>query len=612
VAHPTRGHTSHTFDIKEVHAVDLDRLTISYSDAAHAAPQIARVKVKVATPAARQLVHAMADSLTVHGDGKWESSVTLEKMAIWVGVLLRNLAAQRIDDLSASGLELTQLRAALEPLDTGPKRTVNKLMARALRQHNPNGQALARALVNTSYMVVESSTELYDDVEVEAMKSAARRVFDEVFKSQREVLQVVGIDVSDRGWLRIPAEEIIAAARARHPELVGARQPRLRAPRIDQIDWALLNPEPFGTARGRPKGDALGETMNGIGDALYPKASLLTAALILQCLTELSGLNLSVMLRTEPADLIYTGKSNGMLKLAKARNHTEDTLAVRTNSNSTLGGLIEALTGLTRFSRNWRAMQLVTDDRVPEVVNRIYIEHKKDPNTAEVITNQRLHHGWRQPVFDRHWPEGAPARDEVGLRFQALRRKALEHAVTASPRADVHGHSSKTRVHYLANVLPEHVLVRHATTAQDDIIDSALARFMEIDELTDGNELRLAAAVQSGQAMDVIASVCISGGNDPDQAAKPCSLGLAACFTCPNGYRTVDHVPGLLATVRFTEIIRDNDPEEWESGDASALHFYASESLKQFPTTVVDAVRTRVDLASYVVTIEALYMEFRR
>ena len=210
-----------------------------------------------------------------------------------------------------------------------------------------------------------------------------------------------------------------------------------------------------------------------------------------------------------------------------------------------------------------------------------------------MITDQRLHYGWRQLDFDRHWPNDAPARDVVGLRFQALRRKALEQAVTTNPRADVHGHSSITRVHYLANVLPEHVLVKHATAAQDDIIESALSRFMAVDQLTEGAGKRLAIAVQNGQAMDAVASVCISGGNDPVEETKPCSLGLAACFTCPNGYRTVDQVPGLLATVRFAEIIRDNDPDEWESGDASALHFYASESLKQFPSTVVDAVRTK-------------------
>ena len=186
-----RSHQPHLRH-KEVHAVDLDRLTIFFSTLPML-PQIARVKVKVATPAARQLVQAMADSLTVHGNGKWESSVTLEKMAIWVGVLLRNLAAQRVDDLSASGLELTQLRAALEPLDTGPKRTVNKLMARALRRHNPRGQALARALVNTSYMVVESSTELYDDSEVEAMRKRQLVEFSTKSLSRSESLQLLGV-----------------------------------------------------------------------------------------------------------------------------------------------------------------------------------------------------------------------------------------------------------------------------------------------------------------------------------------------------------------------------------------------------------------------------------
>ena len=68
---------------------------------------------------------------------------------------------------------------------------------------------------------------------------------------------------------------------------------------------------------------------------------------------------LSVMLRTDASDLVYTGESNGILDLAKARNHSEDTIPVRTGSNKTLGGLVEALTGLTRFARHWRAESLI-------------------------------------------------------------------------------------------------------------------------------------------------------------------------------------------------------------------------------------------------------------
>jgi hypothetical protein len=42
------------------------------------------------------------------------------------------------------------------------------------------------------------------------------------------------------------------------------------------------------------------------------------------------------------------------------------------------------------------------------------------------------------------------------------------------------------------------------------------------------------------------------------------------------------------------------------------LHFYAQESLRQFPPTVVDAIRSAVDLAPLITTIDVLYTEFRR
>ena len=37
---------------------------------------------------------------------------------------------------------------------------------------------------------------------------------------------------------------------------------------------------------------------------------------------------------------------------------------------------------------------------------------------------------------------------------------------------------------------------------------------------------------------------------------------MVACFTCPNGYRTVDNIPGLLAAVELGDIIEANDPVE--------------------------------------------------
>jgi hypothetical protein len=607
MAHRTRGYTSHTYDIRKVLSVDYATLSIRFTDAAHASPRAVRLDVDAQLPVAAQLLEAVAESIAVFGDGQWESSETISNAVGWVQRVVRTLAAGGIDDLADEAVDLPLLRQVLEPFPASAKRTLNKLVGRALRSSHPDGDALARALQNTRYMVSDPTEAPYDDEEVDAIQRAARGVFDEAFKSQRDQLRILGYDTSDRSWLRISAEEILDDVRRRHGALEGSRQPSFSAPREVQLAWALLNPASFGRSVGRPP--LLGAALPVIGRALYPPAAVLSAAAILHCLAELSGLNLSTILRTEPSHLSYTGSEHAIVDLAKARNHSEDRIPVHTGSNNTLGGMIEALTGLTRFSRHWRAVHLDTDGQKPEIVDRLYVEHVSDPLRAEVITNQRLHYGFRQEPFERHWPPGAP---KAGLRFRSLRRKALERAVAANPGADVHGHTERTRVHYLANVLPDHVLTAHAAAAQDAILSAALAKFSSVDSLPDERARRLSAAVAEGRSADVVVSVCTSGGNDPDRDDRPCSLGLAACFTCPNGFRTVDHIPGLLATLEYTALVRDNNPDEWENGDASSLHFYAQESLRQFPTTVVDEVRSAIDLAPLVTTIDVLYTEFRR
>jgi hypothetical protein len=609
VAHKTRGSISHTYDIKEVLGVDLDQLAIRYTDAAHAKPLVMRLKSNV-TPAARQLVKAMADSIAVHGDGAWESSETLKVAAVWAQVLLRHMEAADLDDFGSPDVDLKALRKVLEPFDPGIKRTANKLIGRILVEVHPNGAVLARALRNTTYMVKDTSVRLYDDTEADAIQRAALAVFQEAFVAQRRVIGELGVDTATRAWLKVPASKLVDEAAARHGALVGSPQPPTKSPRIELIDWALLNPEAFGVEKGRPL--LIGKTMESIGRALHPPVDVLVAALILHCFAELSGMNLAVMLRTEPQDLVRTGEKTGILSTSKARNHSEDAVAVRTESNQTLGGLIEALTGLTRFSRHFRTKELGHVEDVPEVVHRLYVMHKRDARQSEVLTNQQLHKGWRSESFDVHWPEKELDREAVGLRFTALRRKALERAVAANPKGDVHGHSARVRVHYLANVLPEHTLVRHATAAQDEIIEAALAKFTAITESTNERAKQLAATLEQGRPTDVVVGVCASGGNDPDEPARPCSLGLAACFTCPSGYRTADHIPGLIALVRYAQIIKDNDPDEWENGDASLLSFFATECLKQFPIATVRAVEAHADLRSQMAVINGLYTELRR
>ncbi|GAA2670677.1 hypothetical protein [Actinoplanes palleronii] len=614
MAHRTRGFTSHTFDIKKVLSVDVDALTIVYTDAAHAAPQTAKLDSRPVTQAGRQLLDGMVNSLRVFGDGDWESSKVLYGCSRSCTRLLTSLSRRGISDFADETLTLDVLREVLADFDDSMKRTLNKLLGRVLRKHHPKGGPLAYALANTAYMVKDSATEPYDDDVANAIEQAARGRFTEAYIAQRQVLADFGLDVTGRGWMTVPAAEIIDDALRRFPDARTERPPRYGASRAELIAWCLLHPEVFGHTAGRQQLNPLSAAITNVGIALHPRNDVLVAGLILQCLADDTGLNQATMLRTEPTDLIYTGEEHGLLLTAKARNHSEDNLPVTTESMFSAGGMVATLTALTRFNRHYRAVHLTDVDanEVPDVVNKIYVEHWRDCQRAEILTNNRIHHGWRYAAFDQHWKNPDITRLDHGLRFRALRNKSLERGIKKNPDADVHGHGRRTRLHYLAHVLPEHTLVAHATAAQDDIVEQALARFATpVSAATDGTAREL-ADVDEKKMLDVVVGVCTTGGNDPDDTDTPCSLGLAACFVCPRGYRTADHVPGLLATVAFTEIIRDNDPDEWENGDAGLLHFYAGESLAQFPAALVETVRSATDLTPHILNVNGLYTELRR
>lgn len=602
MAHATRGHRSNTYDIEEVLDVNETDMTITFRDAAHVQPQKVRLRPGEWTAVGVQMFRAMAASLRVHGDGDWESSAWLNGFSAAIARLVDELVASGVRDLSDADVTLTQLRDALGVFAPEQARSLNKLLARAVKANHPNGQQLARALRNTTYIVKDSSTTPYDEDEAAAIEAVAKRRLSDAFIAQRAVLQDLGYDVNGRAWLRIPAEEVVA--RARHLLPPTGAVPGIDAPRAQLAAYALLNPRLFGPVRGRPRA-TFHSALLDVAHALYPPVEVLTAALIVHCLAETVGLNVATMLGTRPDDLLYTGTTTGILQVAKARNHTEDDLAVRTDSMFTLGGLVATLTGLTRFSRHFRATELAGMTPLPDVVNRLYVEHVADPARSQTLPLARVQQAWRSKVFDEHWPP-ALDRDHVGLRFRALRSQALLRAVKTDPDGDVHGHTPRVRVHYLAHVLPDHVLHKHAAAAQDAILSDAQHSFAERAEAA----ARL-AEVPEDSRLDVIVGTCVSAGNDPDKPDTPCSLGLAACFTCPNGYRTVEHVPGLLATVAFTQLIADNDPQEWANGDASALHYYATECLKQFPQAVVDAA-SKTDLRPHLAVLPGLYTEMRR
>ena len=111
--------------------------------------------------------------------------------------------------------------------------------------------------------------------------------------------------------------------------------------------------------------------------------------------------------------------------------------------------------------------------------------------------------------------------------------------------------------------------------------------------------------------MEVEIGLCTSGGNEPDGSGRRCGLGMVACFTCPNGYRTIDHLPGLLAAVELADIIERNDPDEWENGQAADLRYYAQACLDQFPPLLVRNIKQTTDLTPHVLTVTGMYMELR-
>lgn len=615
MAHPTRGHRSGTYEIQQILTVDHDELAITYRHAAAYQPQVMQLNADN-TPAARQLLQAMADSIKVGDNGDadsgWESSVTLDNNAWNAKVMLERLHDQGFATFDDSSLDVPVLRSLYEPMHSNRKRSACWLLARAVRDNHPNGVALAQALKNTRFVVEETDPFVYDDAVADAIEACARGVYTARFNAQRNLFTQLGYDVTGRDWLRIDAAELIDWATTEHPDLThaGAPQPFL-AERYDrQVAWALTHPDKFGWVKYRKKSQVSGPTMQAIGRALYPDHVLLAAALTLHCLGENSGFNHSVLLEKNVASLTYLGPDHALEHSIKARNRTQDTRPTALTSIYTPGGIVETLTGLTRFSRHARRHLRNPGGTRAAVVDRIYVEHSADPEAAQVLTTERLHNAWRTNDFDDYWPDGLGPRDDVPLRLSALRRVALARAMNQGLRGDVHGHTDRTRVHYAAHVLPDHVFNRHATAAQDAFHDDAVTRFKIVTDATDGPAADL-AAVDPQNVMDVEIGLCTSGGQAPDDPHRRCDLGIVACFTCPNGYRTVDHVPGLLAAVELGDIIERNDPDEWANGQAADLRYYADACLAQFPPLVVNNVRRTTDLTPHILTVTGMYMEMR-
>jgi hypothetical protein len=606
-----RGHRSSTYEILELISVDHDALSITVRHAAANAPTTLRLKPPTATAAAHQLLDAVAQSLAVapdsDADSRWTSLETLEK-AVWQSnVMLKALHAQQVETFAAPTLTVATLRELYAPFTSSAKRSVCWLLARTVRKHHPNGRNLAYVLKNSRFQVEDSTPFTYDEDTAAGIERAARKVFIDAYRDHRALFQTMGFDIRGRDWLRVPAEEVIAWAIKTSPTIQrDVVEPADATDSVLKLAWAITHPERFGRRKYGRGAEVRGAEMRRIGRALYPDNVTLVAAAIIHCLAEHAGYNLSVLMEKSADSLVRIGPNEALERSIKARGSREDTRATRLDSLFTAGGLSETLTGLTRLARHHR--RVATDAEHP-LNQRLYVEHVVDPREARVLASERIHQAWRHSDFDRAWSAEMGYADKPGLRLAALRLEAQRRSMRQGLTADVHGHSERTKVHYLAHVLPEHALHELATQAQDAFHDEAAGQFQHITEAAEGPAAQL-AAIAPDRVMDVEIGLCTSGGNAPDSDRR-CHLGMAACFTCPNGYRTVDHVPGLLAAVEFAGIVESNDPDEWANGDASDLRFYAQASLDQFPRAVVRNIAQTTDLTPHILTVTGMYMEMR-
>ena len=181
------------------------------------------------------------------------------------------------------------------------------------------------------------------------------------------------------------------------------------------------------------------------------------------------------------------------------------------------------------------------------------------------------------------------------------------------------GQSPATARLYLADALPDVILVPGLLGTQKRMTDYWRAKTEAVVGTPSpealfksaGDGTAIEELAQAGAIMDVGVAACTSNGESPTDEGKPCGLGPVACFVCPKGFRTPEIIPGLLATVEFTEDIRKYEPDEWVTSEAPVLNSLARKALDQFPHHLVASVSAE-EIANSRVLIACVYLEGRR
>lgn len=324
----------------------------------------------------------------------------------------------------------------------------------------------------------------------------------------------------------------------------------------------------------------------------------LAAAMVALALADNKGPNLSTI-RSYTADSVERANDHAAFVTGvKARNRQVLRTPAPAGGLYSFAGILEFVTAATRIERQYRH-ENQDFDRLLFVPTF----------GAAPLTGDDVNNWWQGTAASRAATRCAyPER----LEFRRLRKAALLRGRHKS--AGVIGQTKRTTRLYLADAVPAVILVPGLLNTQAHAASHSrlmLSVSSPPDPETDAEDVdAIGALTQAPAIMDVGVAACASNGQSPDNPQKPCGRGPVACFVCPNGFRTPETIPGLLAAVEFTDNIRKYEPREWVEGDAGMLNLLAKRTLEQFPASLT-ASASPEDIETARALIACVYYETR-
>ena len=407
----------------------------------------------------------------------------------------------------------------------------------------------------------------YSDDEIEGFKTAATGWLNEIEEKQREIIAGLDFDTPDRRWWVIPADEIIDAARARD----------LSRPTSDQVadvvdpdpkwddehlaDWLLLNPTNYDRAAPHSADPRLA-SRRLLTAAIYPDSAAVCAVGLLIMLSGNDGKNPATWLGWGTDSITRLGDDFGLVASAKARSRKRWIDGVNYESkHGSMGGLLSLTAALTRFTRAHHTAELAaahsTDPTINTGLGDKFFVPKSVGIPRAIYAVGGLYEGFARLV------------DGQRLSFTRVRLWCVGQQTKRSPKGDVSGHNRDTRDNvYLPRALDPDRLASMAADARDEMHEAGRG----------------------------VLSDCEVGHQLED--GSPCTLGIAACFTCPSGVRTTEHGPALTVVDEVTQVVLSQPSEDVDLlRDVVALRDLAKQQLKQFaspPTPPSDTERRRL------------------